>query len=311
MKKLIILSLLIIPFSLKPQSLAEYNKNGDVAKERKDYREAMFWYDQGVSNCDRYSMNQLRDIWMADSSIHVSMRVVMGKCLDCLNEQALAKDSLAIKQIIEYYSEGIGTVQNEVSANYWKEQLEQLRRPVTNLYIPQRPKASMKFFVGYHTSPIAPFGIQVGGMGKSVGWYVRFRSNLSFQATKLDGEIKQKQLIIEELGKDIFYRGTDKYKETVLTGSAGIMVKAFPNCFVSAGVGYWDRKYAAEFVRVNDNGTVQSSSEWARVTNSSMNGVTIDLDGTYVISERFYVSMGASLMSFNYVYPNIGVGIVF
>ena len=311
MKKLILLILLIFPLFLKAQSSAEYNQRGNAAKERKDYREAMFWYDQGVSNCDRYSINQLRDIWKADSSMHVSMRVVMGKCLECLNEQALAKDSLAIKQIIEYYSEGIGTVPNEVSANYWKEQLEQLRKPITNIYVPPDPKERMKIIAGYHASLKAPFGIQVGGMGKSVGWYVRLQSSLSFQATHYDGEVKQKQLIIPELNDDVFYRGTDKYKETILMGSAGIMVKTVADFYVSAGVGYWDRKYSREFVRVNDDGTVQSASEWARDTNRSMNGVMIDLDGTYVISGRFYATLGASMMKFKYVYPSIGVGIVF
>ena len=317
MKKLIILCLLIFPLSLKAQSSAEYNQRGNAAKERKDYREAMFWYDQGVSNCDRYSINQLRDIWKADSSMHVSMRVVMGKCLECLNEQALAKDSLAIKQIIEYYSEGIGTAQNEVSANYWQEQLEQLRKPVTNIYIQQESKERMNFFAGYHASLIAPFGIQMGGFGKSVGWYVRLRSNFVFQVTQYDCEIvkvsDQNQLKIQQLDDDeVFYRATGRYKDTYLMGSAGIMVKTVSNLYVSAGVGYWDRKYSREFIRVSSGGSdEQASTGWARDKNRSMNGIMIDLDGTYVISGKFYGTAGASLMSFKYVYPNIGLGIFF
>ena len=162
MKKIIILSLLLLPLSLWAQRQTEYNRNGDAAMELKDYDAAMFWYDQGVLDCNRHSINKLTEIWRADSTMHASMRVVMGRCLSCLDEDAHAKDSLAIKQIIEYYSEGIGTAPNEVSANSWKEQLEQLRQPVTNIYIPQAQKERMKFFAGYHVSPIAPFGIQVG-----------------------------------------------------------------------------------------------------------------------------------------------------
>ena len=316
MKKFIILSLLLLPFALKAQQ-EEYKLKGDEAMNRKEYGDAKYWYEEGVSYCDWHSINKLTEIWRLDPAMHTSMQVVMGRCLDCLKDRALTNDSLAIKQIIEYYAEGIGTAENEESANSWRERLEQLRRPVTNIYIPQGPKESMKFFAGYQTSPIAPFGIQVGGMGKSVGWYIRLRSNLSFQATQYDGEVMpfrgQNQLKIKQLDDEkAYYRATGRHKETTLIGSAGIMVKAATNFYVSAGAGYWDRKYAREFIKVSDNGADQPASVgWARDINSSTNGVTIDLDATYVISEKFYVSLGANLMNFNYVYPNIGVGIVF
>ena len=314
MKKFIILSLMLLPFAVKAQWQTEYNRNGDEAMERKDYGDAKFWYEEGVANCDRYSIDKLTEIWMLDESMRISMRTVMGRCLSCLNEQALAKDSLAIRQLIDYYSEGIGTAKNEISANHWKEQLEQLRRPVIDILTPNGSKERMRFFAGYHASPVAPYGIQVGGMGKSVGWYIRLRSNFVFQETQYDYTVVQNLLKIEELdNKGALYRATaENVKKTYLTGSVGIMLKVASNMFISAGAGYWDRKDAREFIEVNDDGSaIPGTSGWARLRNSSMNGVMLDLDGTYVISGKFYGTLGASLMDFKYVYPSIGIGIFF
>ena len=318
MRNLIILSLLLMPFLVKAQRQTEYNRRGDEAMQRKDYQTAMLWYEEGVSNCDRYSIDQLTFIWKEDPTMHVSMRVVLSRCLSCLSDQAINnKDTLAIKKIIEYHSEGIGTAKNEVSANYWKEQLEQLRNPITVFSTPNVLKEKMKFMVGYHASLIAPFGIQFGGMGKTVGWYVRFGSNLSFQNARYDCIVDklddgQHYIKIQALDdKKAMYRRLQN-KETWFTGSAGIMFKVVTEVYVSAGIGYWDRKYYREFIEVNDKGKdIPGTSGWAKDTNSSMNGITVDLDGTYVFNGKFYGSLGVSIMKFKYVYPTLGVGVYF
>ena len=33
-----------------------YNQKGDEAMQRQDYREAKMWYEEGVSQCDAYSI---------------------------------------------------------------------------------------------------------------------------------------------------------------------------------------------------------------------------------------------------------------
>ena len=323
MKNLIILTLLLMPFCVKAQN-TENHRKGDEAMERKDYRAAILWYEEGVvADCDSYSINQLTAIWKeVDSTMHVSMRVAMGRCLNCLNGKAINnKDTLAIKKLIDYYSEGIGTVKNEASASYWKEQLEQHRNPITVLPVSKEPKERMKFFAGYHASMIAPFGIQVGGIGKTIGWYARFGSNLSFQNPQTNnytcevidtGKKETDYLKILQLGDETLYRPTGESKKSVIMGSAGLMYKVASNISVSAGVGYWDRKYYREFIERADGGTdMPGSSGWARDTKSSESGVTIDLDGTYILSGRFYGTLGVSFLSFKYVYPGIGVGIIF
>ena len=42
------------------------------------------------------------------------------------------------------------------------------------------PKKRMEFFAGYSYSIESPYGITVGGMGQRFGWYVRFKTNMSF-----------------------------------------------------------------------------------------------------------------------------------
>ena len=308
-----------MPFFVKAQSFTEYNRRGDEAKDRKDYQTAMFWYEEGVANCNQYSIDKLATIWKEDSTMHLSMRVVMAKCMNCLNDQATNyNDTIAIKKIIEFYSEGIGTAKNEASANLWKEQLEQIRNPITVLSTPRASGVKMKFFMGYHASVIAPFGIQFGGMGKTVGWYVRFGSNLSFQTSRLNcivdkADDGQKYIKILELDDDgAMYRPTGNIKKTVLVGSVGIMFKTADHISLSAGVGYWDRKYNRKYITVHDRGNdIQGTSGWAKDINRSKSGVTVDVDGTYIFSGNFYGSFGASIMRFKYVYPNLGVGFYF
>jgi hypothetical protein len=309
---------MLLPFWVNAQAQTEYNRKGDEAFKIKDYRTALLWYEEGVSNCDRYSIDQLTSIYMAEPAMQISMRVVMGRCFTCLNNQAMSnRDTLAIKKLIDYYSVGIGVQKNEAAANNLKEQLDQLRTPVTVVIPPPIPKDRMQFWVGYHASMIAPVGVQVGGMGKSIGWYVRFHSNLIFQDTQYNGEVirqsgEQNVLRIRQLdAENTMYRVTGNVKESCLMGSVGIMYKALPAIHVSAGVGYWDRKYTREFIHVNDKGSDIPPSGWVKDDKSSINGITIDLDGTYIFSGKFYGTIGGSLLSFKYIYPTIGVGVIF
>ena len=107
------------------QRQTEYNRKGDEALQRKDYRDAKMWFEEGVfAECDRYSIDRLTTIWLEDETMHVSMRTVMNKCLNCLTEWATERDTFAIDKLILYYSRGIGTAENPVTADYWRRQFE-------------------------------------------------------------------------------------------------------------------------------------------------------------------------------------------
>jgi hypothetical protein len=278
---------------------------------------------------DMHSIKQLTKIWQDNIAMRTDMSNSMRRCFTCLDDQAKKlQDTTSIQLLVTYYTEGIGTGKNNEMAEYWQQRLDEIRNPAITMtrqngVAPTIPKERMKFFAGYHASVIAPFGIQVGGMGKTVGWYVRFGSNLSFQNAKYDCEVKEiddkKYIRIEEFGNETMYRpkGNSKEsgestKQTWLTGSAGIMYKVVTDMYISAGIGYWDRKYYREFIEVDDKGFDKSgASGWAKDTKSSMSGVSVELDGTYVFNGKFYGSLGASVMSFKYVYPHVGVGVYF
>ncbi len=265
---------LLLPFYAGAQQQTEYNRKGDEAMKREDYRDAKMWYEEGVSYCDRYSINQLTSIWMKDETMHVSMRTVMSKCLHCLNDYATERDTTAIKKLILYYTKGIGTAENKVTADYWRKQLEDMRRAYDTPIISKKPDVSMRFFTGYHFSPLAPFGIQFGGISKIMGWHVRLHSNLSFGKHDKESHLNGKTFVIDNITQ--YYGPTGETKSNVIMGSAGIMVKTVRNLYASAGIGYWQRDLLREYEIVNDEGITQTTA-WAKDVDSSEKGIKLDL----------------------------------
>lgn len=299
---------LLLPFYAEAQRQTEYNRKGDEAMSRNDYRDAKMWYEEGVSYCDRYSINQLTEIWLKDETMHVSMRTVMNKCLNCLNEYATEQDTSAIQKLILYYTQGIGTTPNKTTAEYWYKQLENMRHP-NNISTFAKKSSPMRFFAGYHLSPLAPFGIQVGGANDKIGWYIRLHSNFSFRKYNEKGHIDGEKFILENINR--FYGPTGETRSNTVMGSAGIMVKTAGNVYTSLGVGYWSRDLLREYEIVNDEAVVQTTG-WAKDMDSSKKGLKIDLDGVVFLNKRrFYISGGCSMLNFKYFYPNFGMGIVF
>jgi len=319
----IILLLLLIVFASEAQDRSDYIRRGDEAMKERNYSMAYMYYDAVViAISDLHSIKQLTKIWQENESMRTDMNNSMRRCFSYLDDEAKKlQDTTSIRLLVTYYTEGIGTSRNNNMAEYWIQRLDEIQNPLITITkqngsTAARENAKMKFFMGYHASVIAPFGIQFGGMGKTVGWYIRFRSNLVFQDAKYDCVVNKEGgnhieiLKLDDMGA--MYRATGNTKETVLAGSVGIMFKTTDHISLSAGVGYWDRKYNREYITVNDRGNdIQGTSGWAKDTKSSISGVTVDLDGTYIFSGNFYGSFGASIMSFKYVYPNLGVGFYF
>ena len=119
----------VFPLGLLAQQRTEYNRKGDEAMKRLDYSDAKMWYEEGVSQCDAYSIDQLTTIWLSNERMRPSMRSLMNKCLNCLTVKATEDDPDAISKLIIYYSEGIGTPKSEELATYWKEYQEMLLKP--------------------------------------------------------------------------------------------------------------------------------------------------------------------------------------
>lgn len=314
MGMLLLLITCCLPWHALAQRQTEYNRKGDDALQRKDYRDAKMWFEEGVfAECDRYSIDRLTTIWLEDESMHVSMRTVMNKCLNCLTEWATERDTFAIEKLILYYSRGIGTAENRITADYWRRQLESVRRlnrgeeetlPATTL-----PSTPMRFFFGYQASLLAPFGIRVGGIAGRLGWYVQAQSNFSFQSHTTTCRTAGGRFIVE--GLDGYYGYTDRKQANVLMASVGLMIRTFPGIYTSVGAGYWQRDLIRQYGTTDNAGNI-SQTAWAKDLDASEKGLKVDLGATYLFpSGHFYMTGECTVLNFRYLYPALGVGMIF
>ncbi|MDR2138936.1 MAG: hypothetical protein LBP50_05255 [Tannerella sp.] len=313
MKRLILWCLLIFPCCVQAQQPTEYNQKGDEAMRRKDYQDAKMWYEEGVAYCDTYSINQLTAIWEKEENMHSSMVPVMSKCLNCLNSIALSKkDTLAMKKLILFYTEGIGTAKDENSANSWREMLTQSRNSYPSVYSPGKPREKMKFFAGYSSlPPIAPYGIQIGGTGRA-GWYVRVRTNMIFpRNTEPNGEkIEYTNSRIPVFdAREETYRYPSGSQKSIWMGTAGLVFKVAPTVCLSVGAGYVQYEEAYEYEKIDRTTGMPDERGWAVNKDLSFRSTAIDADAMLVFGKRFYGTAGCSILNLKYVYPNIGIGI--
>jgi hypothetical protein len=321
-RHLLLFMLLLSCVATYGQRQTEYNEKGDEAMLRADYRDAKMWYEEGVSYCDPYSITRLTDIWQLDSSMHVSMGPVMNKCLSCLNNSAMSRDSLAIKRLMLFYTEGIGTARNEVFANYWKEQLQQLRLPS---YVPvpaiKKPRERMPMMLGYSFSPTAPYGLQVSGLGK-LGWYVRGRTDVTFnfgntptseRGRKLGSLYEGRIPSLDEKGQTYrFIGGSDGVRSSLYGVSLGMQIRVTPKLYLSFGGGYVRHEVSHAYEEIDRNTLGVLSGGWVRDADASYRGLSLELDGTYRLGKHLYISGGCQVWNLRdfEVTPVLGLGVV-
>lgn len=306
-----ILFVVMVPTCLLAQRQTEYNRKGDEAMKLQDYSDARMWYEEGIIQCNSYSIIQLTNIWKVNKKMRLSMRSSMSKCLDCLIDKAtIGNDSIAMSQLVFFYTEGIGTSINQERAGFWSNRLEELRRPIEVNYVSQKekkPREPMKFFVGYAFSLEAPYRLTFGGVGERLGWYARFKTNMSFD--KYTGECKGTDELISDPGNNS-YQFTNKKKVNCLIASAGLVVKCTPWLYTSVGLGYGKRELLCEFDSWDKNNTSIKNTYWAKNTDNSHEGVVADLDFMVKLGS-IYVSAGCNTLNFKYVDLNAGLGLFF
>ncbi|RHJ87839.1 hypothetical protein [Parabacteroides sp. AM08-6] len=310
----ILILLVVLPFCLTAQQKTEYNRKGDEAMKRLDYSDARMWYEEGVVNCDFYSINQLTTIWLANQRMRPSMRSLMNKCLNCLNVMANENDTIAINRLVVYYTEGIGVPKSEELASYWQERLDVLRKPVeytkpSDMEKQNKPKVPMKFFIGYAYSIEAPYGITIGGVKNNLGWFARFRTNMSFSDDYV-GECRGEGEVVGTLPGEPIFNFTNKKKTNSYAATAGLVVKCAPWLYTSIGLGYGNRELLCEYETIDASDYRKHASYWCKNIDYSYKGVAADLDVMIKMGPVF-VSAGCNTINFKYVDLNAGLGVFF
>lgn len=295
-----------LPILVFSQQQTEYNRKGDDAMRRQDYTDARLWYGEGLSQCDMYSIDQLTKIWQENETMRVSMRSLMNKCLNCMTVRANERDTAAMAKLVLYYSEGIGTPRNKDLTSYWSRQLRQAQRGIS-VQNPEKKPVEAEFFAGYLYSLEAPLGITIGGVFNRLGFYVRFKSNLSSKSYPYTYNSSTHRIV--ELPENQTY-SYDHKKINYYAASGGLMVKCTPWLYTSIGAGYFNRDLLYSFT-LRDQMGEPKESVWAKNLEDSYNGVIADLDFTVKIGKTFYLSAGCSTLEFKYVDLNVGAGVFF
>lgn len=306
----------MFPLGIAAQQRMDYNRKGDEAMKRQDYSDAKMWYEEGVPQCDPYSIEKLTEIWLSNPRMRSSMRSLMDKCLNCLTVKATEDDLDAISKLIVYYTEGIGTPKSDELATYWKEYKENLLKPAEPEIVYRdssliKPRPRMRFFVGYAYSIEFPFGITVGGVGQRLGWYVRFKTNMSFM--NYTGECNNRGEILDFLEPEESYElnGAESSKTSSLGGTAGLIVKCCPWLYASVGFGYGKRTLLHAFTThsYEDYGIMREI--WCKNLDASYEGVAAEADVMFKIAKSLFVSVGCNTVNFKYVDLNAGLGVFF
>lgn len=305
---------LVLPGALFAQQDG-YNQKGDEAMRRNDFRDAKMWYEEGVAQCDAYSIERLTAIWRENPEMRPSMRSLMNKCLNCLNVRATDNDTTAVKQLIVYYTEGIGTPVSKDLSRYWTSKLSNLRKPVVSYdeYVhrleDQKVKERMKFFIGYTYSVKMPYGINVGGVKGPFGWYVRFKTNMAFPTSDVTCTDERGGELVG-VPEGTVYSFTGRKKSGGYAGTVGVLVKCVPWMYASMGLGYGSRSVFYEYESRNFHTGEVEPAAWAKHTGASLSGVAVDADLMFRFGS-LYASAGCSTVSFDYVDLNLGVGVFF
>jgi hypothetical protein len=288
-KSLITLFCLFLLLPAMAQQQTDYNMRGDAAMQRRDYADARLYYSSGVQACDLYSISRLTEVWKTDPDMRNGMYRLMNRCLTCLNEKAAENDTVAMAQLVIFYTDGIGIDRSENTAAYWRERLTELRRPLADTpgeeTLVRKPR-SIRFFAAYAFSSIMPVGLRIGGTGERFGLYAQFLTNAAFH--RYTGEFSGDAPSVSE-GEML---APDVSMNNRFTVGAGITFKALPWLHGSLGAGYyqWDRIVVYNII--NDAGRPTGESRNYKYLDDSYRGIRLELDATIVFKERFFVSAG-------------------
>ncbi|GHT55031.1 hypothetical protein FACS189451_01840 [Bacteroidia bacterium] len=293
------LTFVFIFLSVKAQN---YNIQGDLALEKKDYQNARTWYSEGLVSCDLYSIRKLTDIWKEQPGMRASMRLSMQKCYTCLKPLAEQQDQEAMLLISEYFKSGIGTGIDSVKGEYWLKEYGKslglsvdvpaidtvritepvvLNPPVNPVKIPKKSILSNRFysFLAYTYSRFEPVGGTIGFFDK-FGFYLSYRTDLN----RDDYDYSCNNTDVPEIGIENprYEFAGERWKCSMVTG--GVFIPVYDRkFFVSVGGGRAERLYFREIVSVSGQpfGKNGRESAWCYNTEATYKGWTAELGGMW------------------------------
>jgi hypothetical protein len=299
MKYFILLFTVIVAFlNIKAQN---YNVQGDLALEKKDYQTARAWYSEGLASCDQQSIRKLTDIWKEQPQIRASMRLSMRKCYNCLISLAEQQNQDAMLLISEYFEWGISVEPDSVKAKYWlKEYGKSLGLSVDaptfdtirianvpnigTIFIPQPPRKSIfsnRFysFLAYTYSRFEPVGGTIGFFDR-FGFYLSYRTDLN----KAVYDYTCNNTKVPEIGIENppYAFSREKWKCEMATG--GIFIPVYDRkIFLSVGGGYAERLYFREIKSLSREIFAKNGqqSAWCYNTEASYKGWTAEIGGMW------------------------------
>jgi hypothetical protein len=281
-----------------------YNVQGDLALEKKDYQTARTWYSEGLASCDRYSIQKLTYIWKEQPQLRAIMRLSMRKCYNCLIPLAEHQDQDAMLLISDYFKMGIGTGIDSVKAEYWLKKYgkslglsvdapvidtvritDVLAGQFTPLPVPGKPKKSIlsnRFhsFLAYTSSRFEPLGGTIGFYDK-FGFYLSYKTNL---ADKRDYDYNCDNTKVQEIGtENPPYQFTrEKWMCEMTTG--GVFIPVYDRkVYLLVGGGYAERRYFREIKSLSGKAFEKNgkTSAWCYNREATYKGWTAELGGMW------------------------------
>jgi hypothetical protein len=308
-----------------------YNVQGDLALEKKDYQTARTWYSEGLVSCNWNSIQGLTNIWNKQPEMRASMRLSMWNCYNCLAVLAEKRNKEAMLLISDYLRRGIGVAIDTVKAEYWlKEYGKSLGLTVETPHIdtvvriieppavnrgttskmPRKSLLSNRFhsFLAYAYSRFEPAGITLGFYDK-FGFYLSYRTDLN----KKDYVYTCNNMNVPEIGIENPPYEFAREKWTCNTISGGVFIPVYDNkIFVSLGGGYASRQYFREIVSLSDKVFEKNgeTNAWCYNTEASYKGWNVELGGM-MKWKKLIILGGVNSTKFRDLDGFLGIGYLF
>ena len=271
---------------MQAQSYANYNRDGDEALSKDDYRLARMHYNTGIEQCDLYSIQKIVEIWRKEPSMQAMMLRNMLNCFNCLKTHAEAGTPEAIFLLRDFYNEGIGIEKDSVLAIFWHIEYGKTQGYVVDppdiikTKVPRKSLLSNKFcsFLAYTYSPTMPLGFTAGVYFDNIGSYVSFRKN--FKSFSAPYECNNEKVPVIEIESPLYKFNGEHWHSRMITG--GLLFPVVKNqFFISTGGGYGKRNYYREIISDNPFPT-GNKSEWCINTEASYEGLTLETGGMFI-----------------------------